>query len=81
MKESSKNYTLNKAAKILGVHRDTIMYWEENSLIPKARRNPANNYRIYNEEEIWEIAKLRGISVVDMEVIEREKEAKKLARS
>lgn len=56
-------YTIKEAAKILGVHRDTIMYWEEQSLIPKARRNARNNYRVYNMEEIREIARLRGIKL------------------
>lgn len=72
--EAIKNeYTMKQAAKMLGVHRDTIMYWEENKLIPMARRDPRNNYRKYYVEEIIEIAKVRGIGVVDTEVIEREK--------
>lgn len=73
MESTKMNYTLKQAAKMLGVHRDTIMYWEENRLIPMARRNPNNNYRIYSIDEIIEIAKIRGIGVVDTEVIEREK--------
>ncbi|OXB94849.1 MerR family transcriptional regulator [Parageobacillus galactosidasius] len=59
-----KEYTLKEAAKILGVHRDSILYWERNNMIPKARRNPKNNYRIYSKEEIQEIAKLRGIKTL-----------------
>lgn len=60
---SKKDYTLSEAAKLLGVHRDTIIYWEKNGLIPPARRNPRNNYRVYNDEEIRQIIELRGISV------------------
>lgn len=59
-----KEYTLKEAAQILGVHRDSILYWEKKNMIPKARRNPNNNYRVYNKEEIEEIAKLRGIKTL-----------------
>jgi DNA-binding transcriptional MerR regulator len=59
-----KEYTLKEAAKVLGVHRDSIIYWEKNNMIPKARRNPKNNYRVYTKEEILEIAKLRGIKTI-----------------
>jgi DNA-binding transcriptional MerR regulator len=54
------------AAKILGVHIDTLKYWEEKGLIPPSRRNEKNGYRVYSEQEIKEIAKIRGI--FDMEV-------------
>lgn len=60
-----KEYKLSEAAKILGVHRDTVIYWEENNLIPKPRRNPRNNYRTYTMEEIQRIADVRGIDIVD----------------
>lgn len=75
-----KKYTTKEAALMLGVHRDTIMYWEENNLIPPARRNPKNNYRIYNTEEILEIARIREIGVVDVEAVEREKSLKRSKR-
>lgn len=73
MSKYKQDYTMNQAALMLGVHRDTVMYWEENNLIPPARRNEKNNYRIYSIEEILEIAKIRGIGVVDVEAVEREK--------
>lgn len=57
-----KEHKLSEAAKLLGVHRDTVIYWEENSLIPKPRRNPKNNYRTYNIDEIKRIAEIRGIN-------------------
>ncbi len=68
-----QNYTLKQVALMLGVHRDTIIYWEENSLIPPARRNQNNNYRVYNIDEIMEIAKIRGIGLVDIDAVERHK--------
>ncbi len=69
-----KNYTLKQAALMLGVHRDTIIYWEENNLIPPARRNPRNNYRVYTIDEIMEVAKIRGIGLVDIDAVDRHKE-------
>jgi DNA-binding transcriptional MerR regulator len=67
---NKKEYTLKQVSEILGVHRDTIVYWEENNLIPKPRRNPKNRYRVYNEQEILEIARLRGIDYVNFERVQ-----------
>ncbi|QHW35747.1 MerR family DNA-binding transcriptional regulator (plasmid) [Paenibacillus rhizovicinus] len=62
-----KDLTIKKAAAALGVHQDTVKYWEEQKLIPPARRNPGNGYRIYNIAEIREIAKSRGICANELE--------------
>jgi DNA-binding transcriptional MerR regulator len=78
--EYKQDYTMNQAALMLSVHRDTIMYWEENKLIPPARRNKKNNYRAYNTEEILEIAKIRGIGLVDIEAVDRAKELRRAER-
>lgn len=59
--------TIRDAAKILGVHVDTMRYWEEQQLIRPPRRHPINNYRMYNAKEIIEIAKLRGIFELEVE--------------
>lgn len=71
MKQFKQEFTLKQVALMLGVHRDTIMYWEENHLIPPARRNPRNNYRVYNLEEVMEIARIRGIDTVDIDAVNR----------
>ncbi|MCY9186523.1 MerR family transcriptional regulator [Bacillus halotolerans] len=80
MTEQKKDYTMHQAALMLDVHRDTIMYWEEKGLIPPARRNLKNNYRVYNIDEVMNIAEMRGIGAVDEEAVEREKLKKKLER-
>lgn len=80
MKKYKLEYTMIQAAMMLNVHRDTIMYWEENQLIPPARRNPRNNYRVYDIDEIMEIAKIRGISQVDVDAVEREKNRRRAER-
>lgn len=77
MNEFKKDYTLRQAAMILNVHRDTISYWESKHLIPAPRRNSGNNYRVYNMEEIREIARIRGIYELDETAVERDK-AKKM---
>lgn len=71
MTKNKKEYWLKEVAQILGVHKDSILYWEEKGYIPKARRHPKNNYRIYSEKEIWEIAKLRGIGAVDLDAVSK----------
>lgn len=81
MNEFKRDYTTNQAALMLGVHRDTVMYWEENNLIPPARRNAKNNYRVYNIDEIMEIAKIRGIGIVDIDAVERKKKKQSDERS
>jgi len=67
MTGSPKELNIKMAAKILGVHQDTIKYWEEKNLIPPARRNPKNKYRVYNLDEIKEIARIRGIYEVEVD--------------
>lgn len=79
--EYERDYTMNQAALMLGVHRDTIMYWEEKKLIPPARRNESNNYRCYNVAEIMEIARIRGIGIVDIDAVTRRKQKQSEARS
>lgn len=76
----TREYTMKQVALMLGVHRDTIHYWEENGLIDVARRNKENNYRTYNIDDVWAIAKRRGISVVDVEAVDREKEKRRQMR-
>jgi len=78
-KSSKGNFDLNikDAAEVLGVHKDTIKYWEENKLIPAARRNPHNGYRVYNEEELREIAKSRGLFALEVDYSIKQMKRKK----
>ena len=49
---SRKRYfTINEAAKLLGVTPLTLRNWDKKGKL-KALRNPINNYRIYKHEEI-----------------------------
>jgi excisionase family DNA binding protein len=62
-------FTIHEAAQILGVHKDTIKYWEQNNLIPKAKRNPKNGYRVYDVQAIKEIARSRGIYELEIDAV------------
>ncbi len=66
-KFDENNLTIKQAAKVLGFHHDTLQYWEEKKLIPLPRRNPENNYRVYNATELKEIAVARGAYEVDID--------------
>jgi len=66
-----RDFTIHQAARILGVHKDTIKYWEEKNLIPPARRSIKkslrHSYRVYSVDEIKAIAKVRGIYDVEVD--------------
>lgn len=50
-----------KLAELLGVTRRTIYYWEKNSMIPPPKR--VNNRPVYTENNVKEIANIRGIRI------------------
>lgn len=62
-----KDLNIKDAARVLGVHHDTVKYWEEKKLIPPARRNAKNGYRVYSAAELKEIAKQRGIYEIEVD--------------
>lgn len=60
-----KHVSMAKACKMLGVHRNTLISWEEKGKIPASKRDPKNNYRIYTIGDIVEIAGLMGIEYLN----------------
>lgn len=48
---------LNEFAEKIGLHKDTIKAWQAKGLV-NDRRNPANNYRVFTEEEVEQVEKL-----------------------
>jgi len=48
--------TISQAAKILGVNKKTLMRWDEAGWL-RAKRDPLNNARLYDEEVIWKVEK------------------------
>lgn len=55
-----KRYKASEVAKILGVYKRTLFNWEAEGKIPKAKRDPMNNYRYYTKEDIEKLKKTTG---------------------
>jgi DNA-binding transcriptional MerR regulator len=59
MKSKSNNrYTSKKVAEILGVYKRTLFNWETAGKIPKAQRDPMNNYRYWTEDDLRQLKKI-----------------------
>ena len=52
MSKSNNRYTSKEVADILKIYKRTLFNWEEAGKIPKAKRDPMNNYRYYTKEDI-----------------------------
>lgn len=59
---------INEVEHIIGLSKKSIRYYESNGLL-SPKRNVNNDYRIYDEEDIYKLKKikfLRGISIEDL---------------
>lgn len=65
-----KHYSMSKTCKLLGVHRNTLIAWEDKGRIPRATRNPKNNYRIYTVNDILVIAEKMGIEYLNKDGVD-----------
>ncbi|MCX5782807.1 MAG: MerR family transcriptional regulator [Elusimicrobia bacterium] len=59
MKNEKKYYSLAEVCEILQISRNTLYNWETAGKIPKPKRDPMNNYRIFEKQDI---DKLRQIT-------------------
>lgn len=57
---NNNRYNSQHVAGLLGVYKRTLFNWEESGKIPKAKRDPMNNYRYYTEEDIMKLKKITG---------------------
>ena len=57
--KQKRYYTAAEVSDILGVTKNTLFNWEKAGKIPKPKRDPMNNYRVFTEEDI---KKLRSIT-------------------
>jgi DNA-binding transcriptional MerR regulator len=48
----NNRYTSQQVAEILGIYKRTLFNWEGAGKIPKAKRDPMNNYRYYIKKDI-----------------------------
>ena len=56
-----KYYTINQAAKILGVTPLTLRNWDRRGKL-KAYRHPINNYRVYKPQQLELFLRMTEIS-------------------
>ena len=57
---SKRFYTVREAADILGITTRSLYNWERAGKIPKPRRDPMSNYRLYTREDIEKLKKITG---------------------
>ncbi len=57
-KLNNNRYGSQRVAEILGIYKRTLLNWEAAGKIPKAKRDPMNNYRYYTEEDIARLKKI-----------------------
>lgn len=56
--QNNNRYASQQAADILGIYKRTLFNWEAAGKIPKARRDPMNNYRYYTKEDVALLKKI-----------------------
>ena len=53
-----KIYTAQEVADILGIHKRTLINYENKGIFPPARRNPVNKWRQFSEKEIKKLKEI-----------------------
>lgn len=53
-----KAYSMQDIARILGTTRRTMYNWEKAGKVPKPKRDPMSNYRVYSEEDLRKLKKI-----------------------
>ena len=56
--QNNNRCTSQQVANILGIYKRTLFNWEAAGKIPKAKRDPMNNYRYYTKEDIALLKKI-----------------------
>jgi len=51
-------YTIKDVIGMLGISKNTLLNWELAKKIPRARRHPMNDYRVYTKEDVDKIKKI-----------------------
>jgi len=57
---NNSRYTAQEIANMIGVNKRTLFNWETSRKIPKAKRDPMNNYRYYTEEDVKHLKRITG---------------------
>ncbi|OGW81627.1 MAG: hypothetical protein A3G33_08210 [Omnitrophica bacterium RIFCSPLOWO2_12_FULL_44_17] len=53
-----KRYQIEDIEKVLRISRKTYYNWEKAGKIPKARRDPMNNYRYWTKRDMIKLKKI-----------------------
>ena len=59
------SYSINELAKLAGISTRTLRYYDKQGLL-KARRDPVNNYRYYEETEVDQLQKILFLKLFDL---------------
>jgi len=59
------SYSINELAKLAGISSRTLRYYDKQGLL-KARRNPENNYRYYEESEVDQLQRILFLKLFDL---------------
>ena len=59
------SYSINELAKLAGISTRTLRYYDKQGLL-KARRNPENNYRYYEESEVDQLQKILFLKLFNL---------------
>lgn len=56
--QKNGRYTAQHVAGLLDINKRTLFNWEESGKLPKAKRDPMNNYRYYTDDDIARIKRI-----------------------
>jgi DNA-binding transcriptional MerR regulator len=56
--KNNDRFNAQEVANILDIYKRTLFNWEQSGKIPKAKRDPMNNYRYYTKEDVVLLKKL-----------------------
>jgi len=51
-------YTTSDVARMLKINKMQLYRWEKAGRLPKAKRHPMNDYRVYTDKDLSKIKKL-----------------------
>jgi excisionase family DNA binding protein len=57
---AKKTLALAEVCNLLGISRKTFYNWEDAGKIPKPRRDPMSNYRVFSLKDIDKLKKVTG---------------------
>lgn len=57
---NGKRHNAQNVAELLGINKRTLFNWEAAGKIPKAQRDPMNNYRYYSDFDVKQLRKITG---------------------